>query len=165
MRLRSAARVEAKGWQREWKETEQDKDLVKKKELVKDRKEECRTPNKNNHQTSGTNEERNEQEAKTPVLKNIQVRGNEKTEHDDEKKTGFDRCRGATNKMGVDRDRTDSFACSRRGNDSNVLSRHDSPNARTRYGTTHSYRNARNQRKENHARQCKIRFTTFHPHQ
>mmetsp|Transcript_11554 Transcript_11554/g.71072 ORF Transcript_11554/g.71072 Transcript_11554/m.71072 type:complete len:147 (+) Transcript_11554:399-839(+) len=72
MRLRSAARVEAKGWQREWKETEQDKDLVKKKELVKDRKEECRTPNKNNHQTSGTNEERNEQEAKTPVLKNIQ---------------------------------------------------------------------------------------------
>lgn len=90
MRLRSAARVEAKGWQREWKDGEQDNDLVKKKEHVKHRKEECRTPNKNSYQTSRTNEERNEQEAKTPVPKNVQVRGNEKAEHDDEKETGFD---------------------------------------------------------------------------
>lgn len=99
MRLRSAARVEAKGWDREWKETAQDDDLAMEKQRIKRWKEECRTPDRNNQQTSRTDQGRNEQEAKTPVLKNVQVRGNEQTEHGDETKRRSDRRRGALNEM------------------------------------------------------------------
>ena len=100
MRLRSAARVEAKGWDREWKETAQDNDLAMEKQRIKQWKEQCRTPDRNNQQTSRTDQERNEQEAKTPVLKNVQVRRNEQTEHGDETKRRSDRCRGAWDETG-----------------------------------------------------------------
>lgn len=71
MRLRSAARVEARAWQGEWNVKDLDCTHERKKTYESQEGNECRTPNKSNNQPSGSNRERGEQEARTPVPKNI----------------------------------------------------------------------------------------------
>lgn len=120
MRLRSAARVEAREWQGEWNVKDLDCIHEGKKAHESQELNECRTPNKSNNQPSRSNREKGEQEARTPVPKNIKVSERSRAKRIAEEKVESRRIHQRKHRRESKRTETDSVAPSIHDADPNI---------------------------------------------